>query len=299
MDSQFLSLCEEIEANGYQAGIAYIGFVGPGTTENEIRSYLENSQYAEKYAFLYDAPIVDAGGVDLYAVVTTGKDQCVSVYPAAVNEDRTYEVHTDQVLYEGKGRDYFLVQCNTGGEIYTSVSILFQTGDAHFSVDPLLTGVDGRLTDLGCYDFSIYEDGQFDQKLWNTCSADKAEYIPDKLDGNYTYVDNEKLLEIITGTWISEDSRFKLFMQDDSSIIITRREKVVLEDILQFSYLQPGYVACTEFELNEWKLTDPDGGTLGTICSLYYEAAGKGLISMEIEAAEGNCETIVFKKAEP
>ncbi len=160
IDPKFLGLCEKIDESGYQAGMAYIGFVDSQETEGEIRSCLESSPYAELYAFLLDAPLIDADGTELYAVVTTGKDRSASVYMAEINENGTYDVDTHQALYEGKGQDCFLLRCNRS-ELHSNVSILFQTGDESFEVFPMLSGKDGRLDVMEVYDFSIYvnEDG--------------------------------------------------------------------------------------------------------------------------------------------
>ena len=119
---------------------------------------------------------------------------------------------------------------------------------------------------------------------------------PEALDGPYTYVDNDKLLAVIAGSWLSEDGRFELFIQKDGRIFIQRDGKTVREDMLQFSYLQPGYVADTEFGLSAWELTETAGDVVGSICSLHYEAAGDGLIAMKWEKADGSDETVVFKK---
>lgn len=123
---------------------------------------------------------------------------------------------------------------------------------------------------------------------------------PQVLDGGHTYVDNDKLLAVIAGTWVSTDGHFELTIWENSNISIAMDRTVVLEDMLEFNYLQPGYVACTEFELNCWDLIGQDGATLGIIDFLRHEAAeaaeGSGLISMKLEAADGSCETIVFEK---
>ena len=160
IDPGVLDLCEKIDESGYQAGMAYIGFVDSQATEGEIRSCLESSPYVELYAFLCDTPLIDADGTELYAVVTRGKDCSASVYTAQINENGTYDVHNDQALYEGKGEDCFLLRCNKS-ELHSNVSILFQTGDESFEVFPMLSGKDGHLDAMGVYDFSIYanEDG--------------------------------------------------------------------------------------------------------------------------------------------
>lgn len=127
----------------------------------------------------------------------------------------------------------------------------------------------------------------------------ESEREPMEMDGNYTYVDNAKLLECIAGLWLCQNGRFELRIQIDGSISIAFNGTTVLEDTLVFSYLQPGYVASTEFELSKWELTDQEGTAMGTICFLRHEASDeKPLISMKIENIDGNYETIIFKKSE-
>ncbi len=157
IDAQLSALHKEIDESGYQAGIAYIGFVNSKATEEELRIYLKSSKYAEKYSFLCDAPIVDAGGSELYAIVTTRADRSATVYPADINSNGKYNVHTDKTLYKGKGADCFLLRCNIS-ELHSNVSVLFKTGDEQFSVNPMLSGKDGKIADTACYDFSIYSD---------------------------------------------------------------------------------------------------------------------------------------------
>lgn len=158
IDPQLSELHKKIDESGYQAGIAYIGFVGSETTEREMRIYLKSSPYAEKYAFLCDAPLVDAGGTELYAIVTTRADRSASVYPADITDGGKYNVHTEKVLYKGKGTDCFLLRCNIS-ELHSNVSILFTTGDEHFSVNPILSGTTRSIDISDCYDFSIYSGG--------------------------------------------------------------------------------------------------------------------------------------------
>lgn len=157
-DPQLSALYKIIDESDYHAGMAYIGFVGSETTENEIRIYVKSSQYAEKYPFLCDAPIVDAGGTELYAVVTTVKECRASVYRAEMTESGEYDVRTDNAYYDGKGLDCFLLRCNIS-DIHSNVAISFTNGDKISSVFPMLSGMDGKLcTDKACYDFSVYTD---------------------------------------------------------------------------------------------------------------------------------------------
>lgn len=154
-DPKLLSLQKEIRDNACPAGMAFLGFVTEDAAESELRSFLKDSQYGEKYAFLADAPFVDAGGTELYAVVTAEKECCASVYRAAINDSGAYDVQTDDALYQGSGWDCFLLRCNVS-DIHANAAVSFRTGDTAFSVFPMLSGADGRLAAEGCYDFSLY-----------------------------------------------------------------------------------------------------------------------------------------------
>ena len=115
------------------------------------------------------------------------------------------------------------------------------------------------------------------------------------LDGAYCYVANDILLEQIAGAWESGDGRYTIRIDPDGGIRILLDDVVVLEDTLQFSYLQPGFVAGTEFALSQRDLTAPDGAVLGTIDSLRHENGGP--ITLELEAP-GDHEVIVFRSAQ-
>ena len=119
------------------------------------------------------------------------------------------------------------------------------------------------------------------------------------LDGNHTYVDNEALLHVITGTWESEDGRYGMTLQDDCRIQLTLDSEPVLESQLQFTYLQPGYVPGTEFSLDSCQLKDAHGAILGEVTSLFHEAGDgeSGRIVMEVAGEDDSSGTVTFKKA--
>lgn len=113
--------------------------------------------------------------------------------------------------------------------------------------------------------------------------AGSVQKAAETLDGAYSRVDNDVLLEQLAGTWESVDGHDVLLIDPDGGIRLLLDGVVVLEDTLQFSYLQPGFVAETEFGLDQWELTAPDGAVLGTIDSLRYET-GNGIV---LETADG------------
>ena len=154
-DPKLLSLQKEIRDNACPAGMAFLGFVTEDAAENDLRGFLKSSRYAEEYAFLAAAPFVDAGGTELYAVVTAGKECIASVYRAVFTDSGEYDVKTDNALYAGNGTDCFLLRCNVS-DIHANAVVSFKNGGATLSVFPMRSGVDGHLVAEGCYDFSVY-----------------------------------------------------------------------------------------------------------------------------------------------
>lgn len=154
-------LLEELRAkiveNGCTAGIAYIGFVDPEASGDDMRSCLENSLYPEKYPFLTAAPIADAEGTELYAIVTKA-DCSVAVCPALPAEDGTYDIQTDAVVYQDSGADCFLLRCNMS-DLFSNAAVMISGTDGDINVFPMLSGKDGRLCAAdGIYDFTVYAD---------------------------------------------------------------------------------------------------------------------------------------------
>lgn len=121
---------------------------------------------------------------------------------------------------------------------------------------------------------------------------------PEVLDGTYTCVDNEKLLEILAGDWLGADGCFKLSVQSDGGIIVLLNGETVLKDTLQFSYLQPGDAHGTELELRTGTFTAENGGISETVKSLYYAPAENGTLTMKLEDTDENETIVIFRKTE-
>lgn len=158
-DTDLSKLQKTILDNKKVVGIAYIGYVGHEANEKEVLNFVKNSQYADKYDFLCESPLVNAGGAELYAVVIADVKYSASVYRAEITDNGEYSVKTDDALYNysGNGIDYFLLRCNES-EIHSNVSLYFKKGNDSFSVFPMLSGMDGHLVAEKFYDFSVYTD---------------------------------------------------------------------------------------------------------------------------------------------
>ena len=112
------------------------------------------------------------------------------------------------------------------------------------------------------------------------------------LDGDFTYVNNGALLQVIVGTWESTDGGYAMTLDDDCHILITRDGETVLDDHIQFIYLQPGKVIHTDFNLDSRELKG-----VGQIVSLCHEAGDNGgEILLEVTRADGSSLGIVFQK---
>lgn len=113
---------------------------------------------------------------------------------------------------------------------------------------------------------------------------------PIMLDGDYTYVDNEALLREIRGIWESDDGNYTLTIRDEGDIILSLDRETVLEDQLQFIYLQPGYVASTEFTLTADTLEDMEIQSF-----IHQNGENGGEILLELSKAD-SVESLAFHK---
>lgn len=234
-DSRLADLHKAIDESGFQAGIAYIGYVGSKATEDEMYNYLKSSPYAEKYSFLCDSPLIDAGGTELYAVVTTRENRSASVYHADMNNDGTYDVHTDKILYKGKGTDCILLRCNPS-ELHSNVSILFTAGDEHFYVNPMISGANGRLNNTYCYDFSVYSDdeGISDDVINAYCllsETDEVKYYTDlgmslKYTGQTQNINGQECQIFAIGTNHEEQFVKEIFYA------VSKQDKIYFYDVI-------------------------------------------------------------------
>ena len=164
-----------------------------------------------------------------------------------------------------------------------------------FLIALTVLGVTGVL--LFCYNVAdrIMDKGG----MMNTDYMDETE-TPIILDGDYTYVDNEKLLQVITGTWSSEDGHYAIKLDSDCRITLSLDGELLLDDHIQFVYLQPGNVQSTEFFLDSCVLQRKDGSPAGEITSFYHEVSDEdisGRLIVEIALA-GNSKTVELKKQE-
>ena len=117
-------------------------------------------------------------------------------------------------------------------------------------------------------------------------------------DGDHTYVDNEKLLQVITGTWSSEDGHYVIKLDGACHIVLSLDGEPLLENHIQFVYLQPGIVRSTEFSLDSCTLQREDGSPAGEITSFYHEASEEdtgGRLIVKIDLA-GSSKTVELKK---
>lgn len=123
------------------------------------------------------------------------------------------------------------------------------------------------------------------------------------LDGDGTYVENGVLLERIVGVWKSADGCWQMTLGEQCSIRITLDGEAALEDVLEFSYLQPEETRSTELRLQSGNdtLSRTDGSAVNEILAIWHEPMQDdchGKICMELTDAEGKRENIEFRKTD-
>lgn len=118
------------------------------------------------------------------------------------------------------------------------------------------------------------------------------------LDGDGTCVANGILLELLAGSWTSQEGDWVILITKDGTMTLTLKEETVLETSLQFTYLQPGEVLSTELFPDSATLCRRDGTPIGEITKMLHES-GEGSRTICVELTHnGTSESIQFHKVE-
>ena len=161
LDPELEQLQEEISRSGSMAGLAFVGYVGGIDAEEDLRSYLLDSDIGIENPFLPEAALVMAGGDELYAVVPPNESGTVTVYASGITERGDHLEYLEDKstpLYEGTPGEAVLVRCNVS-EIYSNVLITVTDGGGAMDFRPCLSMENGHIAETpGVYDFSIYLD---------------------------------------------------------------------------------------------------------------------------------------------
>lgn len=128
-----------------------------------------------------------------------------------------------------------------------------------------------------------------------TTSTDTLEI----LDGDGTCVANDILLELLTGTWTSQDGVWVMSITRESAMTLTLEEETLLKTSLRFTYLQPGKVPGTDLFLDSVTLRHRDGTPIGEIVKMRHESKeGSGTICVELKYRDDTSESLQFHKME-
>lgn len=119
------------------------------------------------------------------------------------------------------------------------------------------------------------------------------------LDGDYSCVANDILLELLAGSWASRDCGWGMSITREGTMTLTREGETVLETPLQFTYLQPGEVPATDLYPDSISLCRRDGTPIGEIGEMRHESGdGSGTICVKLTLRDGTSQTIQFYKTE-
>lgn len=116
------------------------------------------------------------------------------------------------------------------------------------------------------------------------------------LDGDYTYVANDILMPVLSGTWESADGTYTITLTEEYQILVTRSGETILEGDYTFSYLQPGEVFSTDLYLPNTALTLPDGTVIERLYHEVSDSDENGRIIMTLMRGISDTEEIIFKK---
>ena len=117
---------------------------------------------------------------------------------------------------------------------------------------------------------------------------------PEVLDGDYTYVANETLMEMIKGDWMSSDRKYTLTIKEDDTMVLLAKGTEVLSTPFGYTYLQPGKPRATDLHPETEKLTRPEGMELpDSINIMYWDPEDGPKIIVKFTGQEGQ---VIFQK---
>ena len=125
-----------------------------------------------------------------------------------------------------------------------------------------------------------------------------TKYEPDNaqpLDGVGTYVDNNALWRVISGDWVSVDTRWMLTLGREYSMTLISKNKIVAESALSFSYLCPEPSLPTEITVEIPQLCGIDGEIISLI---HVAGTERDTLILELSRPNGETEKVTFQKVE-
>ncbi|MGN0452542.1 MAG: hypothetical protein ACI4GZ_01945 [Ruminococcus sp.] len=157
-NSAMLSVLRESTlSDGYDLGVAFIGYVEMVGDVDYLRSYLIDSAAATRFPFLADCEPVVYEGQELYAFVPSTEDASITVCRSGMTENGEYENYYNEVIYQGKPGEVVVLRCNVS-EIYSNVLVSVTDGAENTEYHPMLSLENGHLAlENGIYDLSVYE----------------------------------------------------------------------------------------------------------------------------------------------
>ncbi len=165
--SDLEALQKKIAQSGGVVGVAFIGYVDSESTEEELRTYLTDSEFGKKYLFLSGAPLFMTKGQEFYAIIPVNDKGRITLYPSVMTDSGEYADDRDHPLYTGKLGEVILLRCNLS-EIYSNILITATDGGGAIDFRPALSMKDGRLQEFaGVYDFSVYSEEGLEDDVMN------------------------------------------------------------------------------------------------------------------------------------
>ncbi len=113
------------------------------------------------------------------------------------------------------------------------------------------------------------------------------------LDGDYTYVDNEILMEMLAGDWRCEEENLQLTIQNDYTMKLRRGSEIILSTEISYAFLQPGEYQDVDISLEQTGVGDSN--IEGLYTEMDFDDLDQSRLKMEI-SEEGSDREITFER---
>ncbi|MBQ2756607.1 MAG: hypothetical protein IJF27_08035 [Oscillospiraceae bacterium] len=146
-DPSYLSLISELENNGMDCAVAFVGYVD-GPMGDGYRGFFEERGYLEDYAFMADIPYdnyVETYGNEFYCIIPADPNASVAVNEWIVPNGVMEDGYAGEVLYRSESGEPITILCNEEA-IYSNVQVNIVDSDGNvITIYPMLDVMDGYL----------------------------------------------------------------------------------------------------------------------------------------------------------
>lgn len=174
--SELLGLRAEMKKRGSYVGIGFVDYVGSELSEEDVATYLGQSDLAKEYPFVKESEVAAYDGMELFVLVPASETAVITVYPNVITDEGELEVNKNEIICKSEPGKAVALRCNIS-ESYPNVLVAVTDGNNNFEFSPSISLEDGISVAAvdGTYDFSLDDIRKYTEEAYNMLVYNFAE----------------------------------------------------------------------------------------------------------------------------